>query len=137
MAWRPSVLISTQKGDCSVSHEAADKRISFVLEQYRVVPEKLRRTPAFVIAPAATEQARLPLLASRAPRPGPPGRVPVGEKALAERRAYGDVLSDMPAIGLSFTPALMPRTAEGRARLRRRVCLSCRRASVLGSRSAV
>ena len=76
------------EGDCSVSHEPGDKRISFVLEQYRVVPEKLVRTPAFVIAPTATEQALLPLLASlRPPRPGPPGRVPVGEKALAERRA--------------------------------------------------
>ena len=55
------------EGDCSVSNEAADKRISFVLEQYRVVPEKLKRTPAFVIAPTATEQALLPLLASLRP----------------------------------------------------------------------
>ena len=55
------------EGDCPVGHDSDEKRISFVLEQYRVVPEKLRRTPAFVIAPTATEQALLPLLASLRP----------------------------------------------------------------------
>jgi hypothetical protein len=55
------------EGDCPGSNEAAEKRISFVLEQYRVVPEKLRRTPSFIIAPTATEQALLPLLASLRP----------------------------------------------------------------------
>jgi len=54
------------EGDCPVDTEG-EKRISFVLEQYRVVPEKLVRTPAFVIAPTATEQALLPLLASLRP----------------------------------------------------------------------
>ena len=55
------------EGDCAVDQTPETKRISFVLEQYRVVPEKLKRTPAFVIAPTATEQALLPLLASLRP----------------------------------------------------------------------
>ena len=55
------------EGDCAVDQTPETKRISFVLEQYRVVPEKLVRTPAFVIAPTATEQALLPLLASLRP----------------------------------------------------------------------
>ena len=64
---RVKAFCLNSEGDCSVSHEPDNKRISFVLEQYRVVPEKLKRTPAFVIAPTATEQALLPLLASLRP----------------------------------------------------------------------
>ena len=55
------------KGDCSLSHKPDSKRISFVLEQYRVAPEKLKRTPAFIIAPTELEQSLLPLLASLRP----------------------------------------------------------------------
>ena len=62
-----AVAFCLSEGDCAVDQTPETKRISFVLEQYRVVPEKLVRTPAFVIAPTATEQALLPLLASLRP----------------------------------------------------------------------
>ena len=64
---RVKAFCLNNEGDCAVDQTPETKRISFVLEQYRVVPEKLMRTPAFVIAPTATEQALLPLLASLRP----------------------------------------------------------------------
>ena len=66
-AHRVKAFCLNNEGDCAVDQTPETKRISFVLEQYRVVPEKLKRTPAFVIAPSTTEQALLPLLASLRP----------------------------------------------------------------------
>jgi len=52
---------------CDRVADPAAARVSFVLEQYRVPPEKAARTPAFVVAPTSREQSYLPVVSSLRP----------------------------------------------------------------------
>ena len=49
-------------GHCAFDADPATHRVSFVLEQYRLPPEKLARTPTFVVAPSKREQNLLPVV---------------------------------------------------------------------------
>mmetsp|Transcript_27114 Transcript_27114/g.84294 ORF Transcript_27114/g.84294 Transcript_27114/m.84294 type:complete len:430 (-) Transcript_27114:44-1333(-) len=51
-------------GDCARDADPLTHRISFVLEQYRIPPEKIARTPKFVMAPSQAEQSTLPVIYS-------------------------------------------------------------------------
>ena len=52
---------------CDRDADPAKARVSFVLEQYRLPPEKLARSPSFVVAPSKREQSAIPVVASLRP----------------------------------------------------------------------
>ena len=52
---------------CDRDAAPAQARGSFVLEQYRLPPEKLARSPSFVVAPSKREQSAIPVVASLRP----------------------------------------------------------------------
>ena len=52
---------------CDRDSNVTNARVSFVLEQYRLPPEKLARSPSFIVAPTKREQSVIPVVASLRP----------------------------------------------------------------------
>lgn len=49
---------------CEIDTDPTKQRISFVLEQYRLPPEKLARSPSFILAPSDFEQELITVLSA-------------------------------------------------------------------------
>lgn len=56
--------LDEQSKNCEIDTDPAKQRISFVLEQYRLAPEKLARSPSFILAPSDFEQELISVLSA-------------------------------------------------------------------------